>query len=317
MRQEAVERGLPGRLVGGPRDHAIHQFLNGGVARLGGAGGDIDAGRCDLLASAPDVRGQRQRFSGRLGCEAVERVGGQRRRGQEHQGAALTGPGPEIPAVDPGREFAGLRSHDLRERHDEFAARRAARKHGRDELGASLPRATAGGYDGHAETRREFPRVDRDARGHRHVPLIESDDDAAPRVDHLRDEQQAALDVRGVGHHDHDLGRRRPHATEDLVPCDHLVRGPRSQAVAARKVDGGDRAGGRGNGPHHAFDGDPGVVADALAQSGQCVEERGLTDVRVAAERHAVGFLDQALHPDHRSANRSLGLQRGPPSVPS
>ena len=69
---------------------------------------------------------------------------------------------------------------------------------------------------------------------------------------------------------------------EDHIDGDHFVGAARRQAVGAGQVDQVEGLAGTGHLPFLGLDGDAGIVADALTQAGQGVEEGGLAGIGIA-----------------------------------
>ena len=92
-----------------------------------------------------------------------------------------------------------------------------------------------------------------------------------------------AVEVGGIDDGEDDVRPRllRP-AAEEQIDRDHLVGAARGEAVGAGQVDEVDRGPVDGELPLLHLDRDAGVVADALPQAGEGIEQRRFPGVRVA-----------------------------------
>ena len=112
------------------------------------------------------------------------------------------------------------------------------------------------------------------------IDQIEADHHAGGDLQDLQDEIQVALQAHRVHHNDRDIRV----AEQDEIPCHLLIRAPRLQGVGTRQVDHLDPPAPmreRPLGSRHRL---AGPVARVLSQASQGVEDRGLSDIRVARQ---------------------------------
>ena len=138
---------------------------------------------------------------------------------------------------------------------------------------------------GHAERGFEPREVDLAAARVQLVHHGERDAHRLAEPQHLRDQEERALERAGV-HREHDAVRRRH--LRDLA-AEHarhhrLVRRERREAVDAGQVDHAHARAADARVALAPLDGHAGVVADARAQPGERVEERRLAGVGAADE---------------------------------
>ncbi len=105
------------------------------------------------------------------------------------------------------------------------------------------------------------------------VDHVECDHHRHAQLQHLGRQVQIALQIGGIDNR-HNYGRARfSHLlTEDDVHGHHFVGAARRQAVGARQVDQIEIPPLAGAGTFLGFDGDAGIVADALTHAGQSVK---------------------------------------------
>ena len=155
-----------------------------------------------------------------------------------------------------------------------------------DQPREALAAACHEGHDRDAERASEERDVDLVTSPLRDVVHVERQDGGHARLEDLRREVEVALEVARVGDHDGGVGPLRVGATtEQHVHRDHLVGGPRREAVRAGEVE-------------HLHSGQPaqraaplvhghaGVVPHLRVEPRERVEDRRLPGVGVADERH-------------------------------
>ena len=163
----------------------------------------------------------------------------------------------------------------------------------RAQLGEPLPVDRHRFDDRHAELRRQFLRVDRDAPRPRFVDHVQHQDRRFPERGDLRCEHQRPPQIARIGHLHHKIGpvRREQVARDALVLAD---RAP--ERVHARRVDdvahlGPDERAPLGDRHRRAR-----VVGNGDVAAGQTAEHDALADVRLADERDAQRMGAQGEH---------------------
>ena len=131
--------------------------------------------------------------------------------------------------------------------------------------------------DRDAERVREPLAIDLPAARAQLVHHREHETDGHAEPQHLRHEQQRALDRAGI-HREHDaVGRRHLGDLAAEHARDHcFVRRERRQAVDTGQIDHAQAGAVHQRIALAALDRNPGIISDARAQAGECVEERGL-----------------------------------------
>jgi hypothetical protein len=141
--------------------------------------------------------------------------------------------------------------------------------------------------NGNAELPGQLLRINVDAEPFGDVDHVQRHDHGHAEFEGLRRQIKVALQVGRIHDGDDDVRPGRAGLlAEDNVHGHHLVRAARGQAVGAGQVDEVDGTPGERAPPLLRLDGDAGIVADALVQAGQGVEQRGLARVRVADQGH-------------------------------
>jgi hypothetical protein len=138
-----------------------------------------------------------------------------------------------------------------------------------------------------AEATPELARVETDPAVLGGVHQVQGDDHREPQLEDLGDQEEVAAQVRGVGHHEHDV--RTLHAlqtAEEHVERQELVRRVRGQRVEAGQVDELRLGLSQAEEAEVLLHGHAGVVADLLAQAGEGVEEHAFAGVGIAHHQH-------------------------------
>jgi hypothetical protein len=108
-------------------------------------------------------------------------------------------------------------------------------------------------------------------------------------VYHLCNDVQITFETRCVNNAHDDVGGGRSYPAEKSVRSDLLIRSTRVQTVRAGKIQDGNlltiRQSASALSP---LDGDSGIVADFVMQTGKGVEECGLAAIRIAQESDCV-----------------------------
>ena len=147
------------------------------------------------------------------------------------------------------------------------------------------------GYDRNRQRLLQCLEVDGDSQFFGDVVHVQRDDDRSIQLQHLRGQKQVALQIGCVQNaHDH-VRRGVVVMSQKDVEDDGLVRLVDRQTVRPRQVKNLHRRTGVG-GPKRSgtsFDGDAGVVADALPEAGQGIEQRALAGVGIADQGDGPG----------------------------
>jgi hypothetical protein len=144
-----------------------------------------------------------------------------------------------------------------------------------------------GGNDRDAQSIFQCGEVDVESLGLCFVDEVGGDDDRDEKRSSLEGGEEGALELRGLGHAENDIGTRLAPGSAKDIEGDLFIGGDGVEAVGAGEVNAEEIHAVMGEAAFFAFDGDAGIVADALAVAGEAVEERGFSRVRLADEGDA------------------------------
>jgi hypothetical protein len=144
-----------------------------------------------------------------------------------------------------------------------------------------------GGNDRDAQSIFQCGEVDVESLGLSFVDEVGGDDDRDEKRGGLEGGEEGALELRGLGHAENDIGTGLAPGSAKDIEGDLFIGGDGVEAVGAGEVDAEEIHAVMREAAFFAFDGDAGVVADALAVAGETVEERGFSRVRLTDEGDA------------------------------
>ena len=224
-----------------------------------------------------------------------EQVGG---GGEEEKGLGASDAGGEV-------ESRGGSSCGVFESGGEWDAEGGSREDGAgeglaegDDSGVTV---CDGGEDGDAEEEFEFFAIDAQSGFFGGVDHVENDDGGDAEFEDLAEQVEIAIEVGGVEDDDGDVGDGfAGDSSEQDISGDGFVGGAGLEAIATWEVEQAHEfAVGAVEGAFFFFDGDAGVVADFLAESGEGVEEGCFSAVWVSDDGDA--------SPDFGGREGSLG----------
>ncbi len=125
------------------------------------------------------------------------------------------------------------------------------------------------GHDRNAELPAQTLHINADALRRGHIDHVQRHDDRHAQLESLRRQIQIAFEVAGIDDGDDDI---RPSfallSAQNDIDSHHLIGTARRKTVGAGQIDQLERLAAAAHLPFFGFDGDAGIIADALAQTG-------------------------------------------------
>ena len=285
MGQNAIDAIAAGDYsLGRPGDDAREGFVHPGIAGHGLDGRHWAARRGQPSASVSQLLTDRfglaveQRLgeiAGRVEQQPLDEIGGQ--RSPAGLGQPVAEPGDFV--LKGSREWAVGPLGRRADQSDQSPL----------EVGHAASLVRLDQDDRHAQLLPQPSEVDFESAMLGHVDHVQHDDGRQAQLQHLADQVEIALQVAGVDDRHHQIDR--PHvlaAGQQHVDGDHLVGRARRQAVGAGQIDNVETVAGMFQMADFFLDRHARIVAGALADAGQGIEESRLARVRVADQGHGV-----------------------------